>query len=78
MSDTLQLNNNKHNLALSSTSSSTFVICGLFDDSRSDRGGVISHAGFEIIIVFDSSGSQTNVRQQSPSRTSVIGLIFQL
>ena len=30
------------------TSSLTFVICGLFDDSHSDRSGVISHCGFDL------------------------------
>ena len=31
-----------------STSLPTFVICGLFDDSHSDRCEVISHCGFNL------------------------------
>ena len=31
-----------------STSSPTFVICGLFDDSHSDRCEVISLCGFDL------------------------------
>ena len=33
--------------SLSYTSSPIFVICGLFDDSHSDRCEVISHCGFD-------------------------------
>ena len=32
---------------LFSTSSSTFVICSLFDNSHSDRCEMISHCGFD-------------------------------
>ena len=31
-----------------STSSTTFVICGLFDDSHSDRCEMIYHCGFDL------------------------------
>ena len=38
--------------SLFSTSSSTSVICVLFDDSHSDRCEVISHCGFFYINLF--------------------------
>ena len=37
-----------HEGSLFSTSSSAFVICGLFDDCRSDRCEVTSHCGFDL------------------------------
>ena len=37
-----------HERSLFSTSLSTFVICGLFDDNHSDRCVVLSHCGFDL------------------------------
>ena len=37
-----------HEGSLFSTSSPTFVICVVFDDSHSDRYEVISHCGFDL------------------------------
>ena len=43
--------------SLFSTSSPTFVICGLFDDSHSDSCVVISHCGFDLHFSDDSPHS---------------------
>ena len=47
-----------HEGSLFSTSSPTFVICVVFDDSHSDKCVVISHCGFDLHFPDDSDVEQ--------------------
>ena len=45
--------NSEQESSLFSTSSPTFITCGLFDDSHSDRCEVISHCGSDVLFPHD-------------------------